>query len=164
MPTLQGSGRRLRDHFLTCARRGRYRRHNKVRDYLVGVARESGLTVECEPMLDPTSQERPDIRIDGMAGTGSGVEAWDVTVTHPLRHSNVAAERAEPGASAALAELGKMGENVARHCKGVNITFRPFGMETTGALGKQARVAVKSLVTRLSLMRGVPMRKRWWRS
>lgn len=55
-----------------------------------------------------------------------------------------------------MAEARKMGGAVALFCKGVNITFRPVAMETTGALGKQAGVAVKALVTRLGLMKGVP--------
>jgi hypothetical protein len=40
------------DHFLCCAKRGTYRRHNKVRVFLAETARGSGLRVEMEPTLN----------------------------------------------------------------------------------------------------------------
>jgi hypothetical protein len=144
------------DHYLSCAARGMYRRHNRIRDYFAEMARGMGLKVETEPHLDPHSLNRADLRVEGLAGEGQAIEAWDVTVVHPLRLSNASAERAQPGVSAAVAETMKTAGSVATWCKGNGVKFRPLAFETTGALGKGALAAIKALISRACLKGGEP--------
>ena len=112
--------------------------------------------METEPHLDPHSLNRADLRVEGLAGEGQAMEAWDVTVVHPLRLSNASAERAQPGVSAAVAETMKTAGSVATWCKGNGVKFRPLAFETTGALGKGALAAIKALISRACLKGGEP--------
>ena len=142
------------DHRLGCASCGLYRRHNKIHDYLVRKANEAGWSAVVEPQISADNGARADILMQGLAWAPLNSEAWDITVTHSLRQSASTAARVTPGVSATEAEKLKLGALEAHLCRAAGVGFRPFALETTGALGPKARAGLRRMAERLSLRSG----------
>ena len=140
------------DHRLCCAQCGLYRRHNRVRDFLAGQCTAAGCAVEVEPTRLSDKGKRPDLAVRGFSEGANAEEAWDVTVSHPLRQSAAPAAPVTPGHSASDAEGLKAGNGVASFCRGAGVSFRPMEWETTGAVGRNAAAGVKLLGRKMSLM------------
>ena len=89
-----------------------------------------------------------------LASLDSLPTAVDITIVHPLRPSGHSiAARSQPGVSSSLAETIKTTES-AGPCAARNWLFRPFGMESTGALGTQATRLMKRAARSLSMRQG----------
>ena len=101
-----------------------------IRDFLALQATSAGCTVEVEPTRLSDRNERPDLAIRGFTEGPHPEEAWDVTVSHPLRQSASSAARVTP-------EDFKSGNGVAAFCRRAGVSFRPLAWETTGAAGKE---------------------------
>ena len=82
--------------------------------------------------------------------------AVDVTVIHPLRPSNNSADRGHPAKAAETAEHNKM-VMYASTCEAHGWSFRPFGIETTGAYGPSAVRTMRQLQRYLSMRSGQPL-------
>ena len=128
----------------------------EIRDYLVRKANEAGWGASLEPKISPSHEERADLLVQGMASAPQNIEAWDVTVTHPLRDSASTAARVSPGVSAFDAEKLKLANVVSGLCGTQGIGFRPLGFETTGAMGRKARAGIQLLAAKLGLSSGTP--------
>ena len=144
---------RFGDHALSCASAGRYRRHNRVRKCLFGLATNAGWAPELEVQA-PGRQERPaDVLVHTSAPKPLAV---DVTVVHPLRPSNNSATRDDGTFSAEAAEKAKSRAN-AEVCKEAGWVCQPFGVETTGGLGPKADALCRSLARSWSMGSGRPV-------
>ena len=139
------------DHALCCASNGLYRRHNRVRDALFSATQDAGWRPALEMQLPGQGSRPADVLLQSYHSCPVAV---DVVVTHPLRLSAEPAMRGVPSATATQAEAAKNAAQLTS-CEAAGWEFIPFGVEATGALGKQAAKLLRELHRKLSMRHGV---------
>lgn len=139
---------RLGHHGLSCRRSaGRFSRHAALND----VIRRALTTVNVPAILEPNGISRDDgKRPDGMTlipwSRGRPL-VWDATCVDTLAPSHVVNTARAAGAAAEAAESIKRRKYISL---GEGYIFVPFGVETMGPWGPQARLLVKELSKRLT--------------
>ena len=148
------------DHAMHCGSwPERVQRHNQIRDFLVSLSSEAGLSPIREPrFLIPGSDRRPgDLMLpafsDQSHGQGYQDALLDVVISSTTRGDIVAKNAEAAGAAAALAaerKLQRMGEQVARQ----GMLLIPFSLESMGTLTKTAIHIVTKLARARAVRRG----------
>jgi hypothetical protein len=134
--------REKQSHVRDCkdlSKRAHIPRHNEVVQILAKFARKAGCHVVVEPRLleargGRSSQQRPDLKIQGHAGT----LLVDVTITNPLSDTYVRRAAREQGSAAAAKELRKRGKYGKYEHKESATSFLSFALELYGTFGKEA--------------------------
>ena len=148
------------DHAMHCGSwPERVQRHNQIRDFLVSLSSEAGLSPIREPrFLIPGSDRRPgDLMLpafsDQSHGQGYQDALLDVVISSTVRGDIIAKNAEAAGAAAALAaerKLQRMGEQVARQ----GMILLPFSLESMGTLTKTAIHIVTKLARARAVRRG----------
>ena len=129
------------DHALCCVKMGRYKRHNRVRDFFVSSFEEAGFSVIPEANI-PNSQLRPaDVLVDNYSR--GFPTAFDVTISHAL-HPSCSIAGVEVGKSASAACEYKLSTYLAA-CNAVHWRFVPLAMESTGAVSSEVNSTIAAL-------------------
>jgi hypothetical protein len=132
---------------LTCHTNVTNWRHNDVVEVVMDMLRAVSRHVTREPYgLPGYGQRRPDLEVLQLWAVGLAHCIIDVTITHPTAATTVGriaiGDASKPCYAAEKAASRKRAENDAI-CQGIRRDFRPFAVETTGALGKDARDIIK---------------------
>ncbi|XP_073960116.1 uncharacterized protein [Choristoneura fumiferana] len=134
-------------HGLSCQRSaGRFSRHASIND----IIRRALVTVNVPAILEPTGMSRDDgKRPDGMTlipwSRGRPL-VWDATCVDTLAPSHIHATSGQAGAAAASAESNKRRKYAAL---GEACIFTPFGVETLGPWGPEAKQLFRQISSRL---------------
>ncbi|CAH2237066.1 jg17242 [Pararge aegeria aegeria] len=142
------------NHGLSCSRSaGLFSRHSTIND----ITRRSLAAAHVPAVLDPIGLARSDGKIpDGMTlipwRLGRSL-VWDATCVDTLAASHIQATSSMVGAAAASAEQAKRRkyENLDS-----SFIFVPFGVETLGPCGPEARALFKELSKRVIESSGEP--------
>ena len=129
------------DHALCCAKMGRYKRHNRVRDFFLSCFEDAGYSAIPEASI-PNSQLRPaDVLVDNYSR--GFPTAFDVTISHALQPSCSLAG-VEVGKSASAACENKLSMYLTA-CNAVHWRFVPLAMESTGAVSSEVNSTIAAL-------------------
>ena len=148
------------DHAMHCGYGPeRIQRHDNIREFLMRLSSEAGLSPVREPrFLVPGSDRRPgDVMLGAFTdqGHGQGYQdaLVDVVISSTVRGDIIAKNAEAAGAAAALAaerKLQRMGEQVARQ----GMILLPFSLESMGTLTKTAIHIVTKLARARAVRRG----------
>ena len=133
------------DHALVCGvGNGRILRHNSIREILISVAKQSGLSPVREPrFLIPGVDRRPaDLLINSWSSQGLD-SLIDVCIGSSLRLDTLTRNGATPGTVARLGHERKV-QQIGGAVSRLNMEFLPFSMESLGGLTPTAiRIVTK---------------------
>ena len=148
------------DHAMHCGYGPeRIQRHDNIREFLMGLSSEAGLSPVREPrFLVPGSDRRPgDVLLGAFTdqGNGQGYQdaLVDVVISSTVRGDIITKNAEAAGAAAGLAhdrKLQRMGEQVARQ----GMILIPFSLESMGTLTKTAIHIVTKLARARAVRRG----------
>jgi hypothetical protein len=148
---------RLCSHVVDCKINGTpIHRHDEIVDWLEGKAREAGLHVDHEPLdLIPGTQRRPADVFIHRFDAGRHV-AIDVSVCNSVQPQSIPSAAVVHGHVAMLRARAKITKNAADLAR-QQISFRPFVIETYGAVHPMADSIVKSIAVLYAAKYNLPL-------
>ena len=149
---MDGSGH----HLVCCHRNGITRRHGAVQDFVLGLAQRAGFVARREQ--GGADRTRPgDVLIAPLDSNGPC--AVDITVRHTLAPSHPVRTAGDLSAWVSRQESEKRSKYEAT-CRSLGWAFTPFVLDCYGAVGREGRGLMSSLLKMLLAQRETWERRR----